>query len=95
MVKLFNEEKTDTVLYIIMKVTNNMVEAPSFTLDLFMAISMMILAIFGLNTIPYRGQKLGTHWICFGFSFFFIKCVKSYHIVRPCNTILFEKDKIL
>ena len=94
MVKLYNEEKTDTVLNIIMKVTNNMVEALSFTIGLFMALSMMILAIFGLNTIPYRGQKLGAHLICFSFSFFFLKCVKSYHIVGPCNAIQFQKEKI-
>ena len=65
LVKLYKEEKTDTVLNIIMKINKHTVKALSFTVGIYIAILMIFLAVFGLNTTPYRGQKQGTHRIWF------------------------------
>ena len=94
LVKLYNEEKADTVLNSILKVIKHMVKALSFTVGISIAISMMFLTVFGLNTTPYRGQKQGIHRIWFGFLDLIVEwSVKTSHIVGLCDATNFRAPK--
>ena len=73
-----------------MKVTNNMVKALSFTLGLSMAILMMFLTDFGLNTSLQRSDPRNALDLV-RLPVFIVKYVKSNHIVRPCDATGFQR----
>ena len=60
LVKLYKEEKTDTVLNIIMKINKHTVKALSFTVGIYIAILMIFLAVWFKYNSLQRSETRNT-----------------------------------